>query len=273
MSYSTIMVQMDLDGSNDGRLRVAAQLAKRFGSALTGIAAGDVQPMYFMDGAAAETFLEKDRAGLEAEMSRLEKEFRSRVDAISRSVEWRAALARPADYAACEARSADLIVTGSHRERINPLRQVDPGELVLRSGRPVLVVPPQVTEISLKNAVVAWKDTREARRAVSDALPLLHVAEHVLVVELVASQSERAAAKARVTDVATWLTRRGIVASTIATKELIGVPGQLDIVAQDEGADIIVAGAYGHTRFSEWVFGGVTRDLLRLGRRCAFLSH
>ena len=67
--------------------------------------------------------------------------------------------------------------------------------------------------------------------------------------------------------------RRGIATASIATKELIGVTGQLDIIAQDEGADIIVAGAYGHTRFSEWVFGGVTRELLKLGKRCALLSH
>lgn len=273
MSYSTIMVQVDLDDSSEARLQVVAKLAQRFDSAVVGIAAGDVQPLYFLDGDAAQEFLEKDRAALEAQMAARQQDFRRKLAGHSKPIEWRSALARPSEYIAQEARAADLVIAGGHRKSINPLRQADAGELALRCGRPVLVVPPQVADISLKTVIVAWKDTREARRAVNDALPLLHVAEHVLVVELVEKQSERDAAKAHVQDVAAWLTRRGIAASTIATRDLIGVPGRLDVLAQDEGADVIVAGAYGHTRFSEWVFGGVTRDLLRLKRRCALLSH
>jgi nucleotide-binding universal stress UspA family protein len=123
------------------------------------------------------------------------------------------------------------------------------------------------------NVLVAWKDTREARRAVCDALPLLHKAAEVIIVELAERDADRAAAKTRVDDVAAWLVRRGINAAAIAAKVLIGVSAQIDLIAQDEGADIIVAGAYGHTRFSEWVFGGVTRELLRRGKRCALLSH
>jgi len=273
MSYSTIMVQLDLDQSNEARLRVASDLARRFDARLIGIAAGDIQPMYFAEGAAAQQFLAKDRAALEAQMAAAEQDFRGRLKGLSKPLQWRSTLMRPTDYVAQEARAADLIVAGSHRERIDPLRQVDAGELVLRAGRPVLVVPPQAGELSLKTVLVAWKDTREARRAVGDALPLLHLADQVVVVEIVEREADRAAAKSRVDDVAAWLIRRGIAAASIATKELIGVPGQLDIMAQDEGADIIVAGAYGHTRFTEWVFGGVTRDLLRLGKRCVLLSH
>jgi nucleotide-binding universal stress UspA family protein len=273
MSYSTIMAQLDLDHSNDACLKIAAQLADRFNSRLIGIAAGDIQPLYFAEGAAAQEFLEKDRAALEAQLTKAGETFKQRFKGRSQPVEWRSALMRPTDYVAQEARAADLIVVGSHRGSIDPLRQVDAGELVLRAGRPLLVVPEGLDRVSLKCVVVAWKDTREARRAVSDALPLLHVAELVLVIEMVEKPTERAAAKARVADVSAWLVRRGIAATSVATRELIGVPGQLDIIAQDEGADIIVAGAYGHTRFSEWVFGGVTRDLIRLGKRCALLSH
>jgi len=273
MSYSTIMVQLDLDEANEAQLQVAGELARRFDSGLIGIAAGDIQPMYFAEGAAAESFLDKDRAALEAQIAALEQKFRARFKGHSKPLEWRSMLMRPADYVAQEARAADLIVAGSHRERIDPLRQVDAGELVLRAGRPVLVVSPQIAELSLKVVVVAWKDTREARRAVNDALPLLHQAEQVVVVEIVEEAAWRAAAKSRVEDVAGWLSRRGIPAASVAPKELIGVPGQLDVIAQDEGADVIVAGGYGHTRFTEWVFGGVTRDLLKPGKRGVLLSH
>jgi nucleotide-binding universal stress UspA family protein len=143
----------------------------------------------------------------------------------------------------------------------------------MRVGRPVLIVPSGTEWLKLKTVVVAWKDTREARRAVNDALPLLHLARDVVVIELIEADADQAAAKARVDDVAGWLTRRKINASSITAKALIGVTGQLSIFAQDEGADIIVAGAYGHTRFQEWLFGGVTRELLSQKKHSVLLSH
>lgn len=273
MSYSTIMVQLDAQGANDARLRIAADLAERFDARLIGIAAGDIQPFYFAEGAVAQEFLEKDRAGLKAQLAACEEHFRKMLKGRAKSIEWRSALERPADFVAREARAADLIVTGSQRESIDPLRQADPGELVLRAGRPVLVVPPEIERFKITNILVAWKDSREARRAVCDALPLLHKAKEVVVAELAERETDRLAAKSRVDDVAAWLVRRGINAATVAAKALIGVSAQIDLIAKDEGADIIVAGAYGHTRLSEWVFGGMTRDLLRRSKHCALLSH
>jgi nucleotide-binding universal stress UspA family protein len=273
MSYSTIMVPVDPDQPDEARFQLAAGLAERFQSRVIGVTAGDIQPMYFAEGATAEEFLEKDRAAIDRKMAGAEQAFRKAFQGRAKSIEWRAKLALPTDHAAREARAADLIVVAAHRGRIDPLRQVDAGELVIRAGRPVLAVPPHTAQLNLKTVVVAWKDTREARRAVNDALPLLHKADTVVVVEIVEQQADRAAAKARVEDVAAWLVQRGIATASIATKELIGVTDQIEIIAQDEGADIIVAGAYGHTRFAEWVLGGVTRDLLKRGKRCALLSH
>ena len=140
------------------------------------------------------------------------------------------------------ARAADLIITGSQTVRPDATRQINPGDLVLRAGRPVLVVPSGAEFLRLNSVVIAWKDTREARRAVSDALPLLHKAREVIVVELL-DEADKTAAKARVDDVAHWLIRREISASAIATKALVGVTDRLTILAQDEGAGIIVAGA------------------------------
>ena len=62
MSYSTLMVHLDLDRSNDARLQIAGELAERFDARLIGIAAADIQPLYFMEGAAAQDLLEKDRS-------------------------------------------------------------------------------------------------------------------------------------------------------------------------------------------------------------------
>ena len=273
MSYSTLMVHLDIDRSNDARLQIAGELAERFDARIIGIAAADTQPLYYMEGAVAQDVLEQDRARLKSQIADCEAQFRRVLKARADKLEWRSALDWPNDFVARNARAADLIITGGGTGSADTSRQINSGDLVLRAGRPVLVVPPQADWLKLKSVVVAWKDTREARRAVNDALPLLHKAQQVIVVELLETGADQAAAKARVDDVAHWLVRRGISASAIATKALIGVTGRLDILAQDEGAGIIVAGAYGHSRFQEWVFGGVTRDLLTQQKCCALLSH
>ena len=273
MSYSTLMVHLDIDRSNDARLQIAGELAERFDARIIGIAAADTQPLYYMEGAVAQDVLEQDRARLKSQIADCEAQFRRVLKARADKLEWRSALDWPNDFVARNARAADLIITGGGTGSADTSRQINSGDLVLRAGRPVLVVPPQADWLKLKSVVVAWKDTREARRAVNDALPLLHKAQQVIVVELLETGADQAAAKARVDDVAHWLVRRGISASAIATKALIGVTGRLDILAQDEGAGIIVAGAYGHSRFQEWVFGGGTRDLLTQQKCCALLSH
>jgi len=273
MSYSTLMVQLDLHRPNEARLKIAGELAEHFDARVIGISGGDFQPLYFMDGAAAQDLLEKERARLKAQIANCETQFRQALMGRSNKIEWRSEVNWPADFLARNARAADLIITGAQAGNIGGAHQVSAGELVIRAGRPVLVVPAEVEWLKLKSIIVAWKDTREARRAISDALPLLHKAREVIVVELLEAGADQAAAKARVDDVGAWLVRRGISASSIATKALIGVTDRLTILAQDEGASIIVAGAYGRTRFQEWVFGGVTRDLLEQQKCCVLLSH
>ncbi len=274
MSYSTLMVHLDIDRSNKARLQIAGELAERFDARLIGIAAADIQPpLYFMEGEAAQDQLEKDRARLKSQIVDCEAEFRGALKGLADRIEWRTAIEWPTDFVARNARAADLVIIGNEARRADVTRHVDAGGLVMRAGRPVLLVPSEVEWLKLKTIVVAWKDTREARRAVSDALPLLHMAREVVIVELLEAGADQAAAKTRVDDVAQWLVRRKINASSIATKTLINMAGQLTLLAQDEGASIIVAGAYGHTRFQEWIFGGVTRDLLTQQKCCALLSH
>jgi nucleotide-binding universal stress UspA family protein len=267
MSYSTLMVHLDLDRPNDARLRIAGELTDRFDARAIGIAAADVQPLYFMDGVAAQDLLEEERTRLKSRIAECEAQFRRHFKTRANNIEWRSALEAPADFVARNARAADLIIAGGQTSRI------DAGDLALRAGRPVLVVPSDIEFLKLNCVVVAWKDTREARRATVDALPLLHKARDVIVVELLEPGEDQVAAKARVDDVAHWLVRRGISASSIATRALIGVADRLAILAQDEGAGIIVAGAYGHPRLREWAFGGATRDLLHQQKCCALLSH
>ena len=123
--------------------------------------------------------------------------------------------------------------------------------------------------------LVAWKDVREARRAVFDALPILATAKEVTVAELLEEGTERTEALCHVEDVAEWMRGHGIMASTIVPEVEAGieVAEQLDRVAANVGAGAVIAGGYGHSRFREWILGGVTRHLATRSSRCAFLSR
>jgi nucleotide-binding universal stress UspA family protein len=273
MSYSTLMVHLELEHSNDARLQIAGDLAEQFDSKLIGIAACDPQPPHYANGAFARGLVEQVRAEVKQQMAQAEARFRAAAQGRARDVEWRCAMENPTSYVAREARAADLVITGANRDGVplDRLRRLDPSEFVMQAGRPILVVPPEADYLRPSNVLVAWKDTREARRAVADALPLLHRAKDVTVVEVVEGAADRAAAQAGVNDVAAWLGRHAITAvGTVihATDE----SDQLDSLWKN-GGDLVVAGAYGHTRFQEWVFGGMTRNLLTRSRRCSFLAH
>jgi nucleotide-binding universal stress UspA family protein len=209
------------------------------------------------------------------EIKEAEEEFRGALKDRAASLEWRSTVmsASLSDYIACEARSADLVITSVNSgDLLNASRFINTGELLMQIGRPVLIVPGAPPSPNLDHIVVAWKDTREARRAASDALPLLKKATDVTVVEIAAEDDLENAYK-RVTDVGDWLKHHGIAAECVARHATGDEAIQLQATASKHGAGIIVAGAYGHSRLREFVFGGVTRDLLRSTGCCSLMSH
>jgi nucleotide-binding universal stress UspA family protein len=155
----------------------------------------------------------------------------------------------------------------------DPFVQVNPSDLVMQVGRPLLVVPETCNRLDLRSVLIAWKDTAEARRAVSDALPLLREAAEVTIVEIVEDEAERAPALLRVEDVAAWFSRHGVRAVWQVPEQCGDAATQLERVASDVGAGVVIAGAYGHSRLSEWILGGVTRRLINPANRCSLLSH
>jgi len=273
MTFSTLMVHLELDHPNDARLQIAGDLAERFNARVIGIAAADPQPPYYAEGLVARGFVEHERIEMKKRMEEAEARFRAAINGRARDLEWRSALERPTDYVAREARAADLIVAGSNRDGvlIDRLRRLDPSDLVMVAGRPLFLVPPEVEYLKLDNVLVAWKDAREARRAVVDALPLLQKARDVTVLEIVEGDANRDAAGDRVKDVAAWLKRHDILAFP-KVMQAANEAEQIDRIWKTE-ADLVVAGAYGHARLREWVFGGVTRNLITRSQRCSFLTH
>jgi nucleotide-binding universal stress UspA family protein len=274
MTFSSIMVGVDLEPSNSATLRIASHLAAQLNAKLIGIAAADLPWSFYAQEAPTPAVIELLQSDIEKRLKRAEERFRTAVTQPAQQTEWRSALAPPSDYIAHQARAADIIVVSARRDGVwlDPfVGQIDPGDLAMRAGRPVFVVPPDAEHIDLKCAVVAWKDTREARRAVSDALPLLQNVQDVIVAEVIEDESQRAGAHGRLDDVVRWLGRHGIAASA----RVFDFPEGNDPVDKlwGYGADFVVAGAYGHTRLREWVFGGFTDSILKRSPGCAFLSH
>ncbi len=276
MTYSTLMAHMELGHSNANLLRIAGDLAQRFDAAVIGIAICQPMQIIYSEGYVPGDLIAQDREQREKEIDAAEAEFRDMLQSRVSRLEWRSEVTPDplAGYLAREARSADLIITGvdNNASLFDHSRHVNVGDVVMQAGRPVLVVPTAASEVRLDSAMVGWKDTRETRRAIADALPFLQKAARITIVEI-ADEQDLEEARSRLDDVVRWLSLHGVVAEPVARLSTGEDAQQLHAIAVEHRAGVIVAGAYGHSRVREWVLGGVTRDLLLRAGRCALVSH
>lgn len=179
-----------------------------------------------------------------------------------------------AELAALHARYADLVVLGVGRPIQDAEKRLFAG-LLLESGRPVLVVPAGApTAETCRHAVVAWKSSGEAARAVHDAMPLLLQARSVDVLVVEREPDQAARNEIAGCDIATHLSRHGLAVNVVQRPYTPPSTGQSILAyAQACGADLIVAGGYSRARALEQVFGGVTRDLLEHATVPVLFSH
>lgn len=274
MKFRTIMANLALDRSNEACLAIAGDLAQRFEAHMIGIAASDHKPpLYYAEGEQAEAILRQERTAVRERIDHLEKTFRARMAGKSKGLDWRSTVDFPARFVSTQVRAADILVTEIGAEPNDPYSAADPNDLVMAIGRPLFAVPEGVKWLDTRHILIAWKDTREARRAIVDALPLLSLATEVTVIEILEEGTERSATQSRLKDVQSWLEQHGISAEILVIDQPEDVTTRLDEAASDAGAGVVVAGAYGHSRFREWVLGGVTRYLMTQQRRCVLLSR
>lgn len=271
-SFASILVHFDLTPQSKSRGRLAMGIAADFGSHLIGVAAEQMlAPIYTdMTPNVSVTLMDDERARVESDLAAARASFVSIVGA-GNNVEWRSDISDPRRFLAEQARAADLVVVG--RKAGGDPRDgglgVSPGAAAMECGRPILVAPPKIDRLSAKRVVVAWKDTREARRAIRDSMPFLQRAEEVLVVSATLELRDRGAE-----DVVSYLGRHGVTArSVVRAGEISSIAGEVLEVAREAEAGLIVSGAYGHSRTREWIFGGVTHDLLQHSNVCLLMSH
>jgi nucleotide-binding universal stress UspA family protein len=120
--------------------------------------------------------------------------------------------------------------------------------------------------------MIAWKDTPETRRATLDALPMLKQAKQVTLAEVV-EKADAKRVRRSLEDLVVWLAAHGVKATAVAATTDGDVAHRLQQLAAEHKADLVIAGAYGHSRLREWALGGVTRDLLLRSEHCALVSH
>lgn len=271
MSYATMMVHVDTERDSEQRVQLALDLAARFEATLIGIAGLALRPAFAGGGVAVYGEpTEQQLLQMHLRLEEMGRKLRTQGQSL-KQVEWRSALEWPSELVAREARAADLVIVGPRHAASSDL--LDPGVILLRAGRPVLVVPDIVAPLPLRRVVVAWKDTRECRRAVRDALPLLQQASEVLLLTI-GEGDAHAQAKKHLADVAAYLVRHRVIVAEEMFKAARGpAASELLHVVRDEKADLIVAGGYGHSRLGEWIFGGVTHELLAASPVCCLLSH
>lgn len=274
-TYSTLLVHVEPGLAASRRVEIAAGLARAFDARLIGLGAEMIEPVTMVDPYSgqliAEMYQQLSRQ-VAADLENAEATFRR--DAAGADAEWRTVSSTPVNAIARTARAADLIVmTATEAKGSDVYHAAPPAEVVLTAGRPVLVAPVGAGHLQARKVVVAWKETREARRAVADAMPFLVRAEEV-VVQSVCGEDEVEAAEACALDVAAWLRRHGAPArANVTTAPDASVADELNAEAEAIGADLIVAGAYGHSRTVEWALGGATWRLLQAPQRYLLLSH
>ncbi len=157
MSFTTMMVHVDVERDSEQRVQLALALADRFQAALIGVAGLALRPAFAAGGVVVyHEPTEHECRTVSTRLDDMGRRFRAQGQHL-RQVEWRSALELPYELVAREARAADLIIVGARHTGGNVQDLADPGVILLRAGRPVLVVPNTVAPLQLRRVVVAWK--------------------------------------------------------------------------------------------------------------------
>ncbi len=279
MSLKDILVSLDDPETSAAALQAAVALAKSHGAYLSGVHAYNFDlPLMMVSGGyidpkTLDRFLDDGRRSAEEKSKALQASFTKALTEAGVEGSWAAVEGDVAGVLTQRAAYADLIIFG--RPPKDEAAMVELTETVMFScGRPVLLVPPIWPAGTLgQRVLIGWNGTREATRAVADALPLLARADAVHVLSI-ASEQELATSQNQVEAVATHLSRHGVRVSASAV-----VAGGLEAqdvllnTAADRGADLLVIGGYGRGRLREMVLGGVTRTLFRNAAMPVLFSH
>jgi nucleotide-binding universal stress UspA family protein len=279
--YKDLLVTLDAAPQSLVRLEVAARLAERFGAHLVGLYTATVPEAAgrygYFDPALLDPLFREVLDKSRAEADRVRGHFEECVARRGVSAEWRMATGFPSETTAVHGRYADLVVLGQidPDDGLASLVRPVPQEVALAIGRPILTVPyaGKFAEIG-RRVLVGWDAGREATRAINDALPLLAAAQSVTVLAIDPESGFSGHGEVPGADIALHLARHGVKATIERTVSArIGAGETLLSRASDLDADLLVMGAYAHSRVRELLLGGATRTVLESMTVPVLMSH
>ena len=278
MRYKDLLVVLDANHSAGERIAVATELARRFDAHLVGLYVMLVPERPDSDDTAIYDVLWRDAwETAEREACRIREQFEEAARRQSLPAEWRVVSGYPGDMAALHGRYADLVIVGQldPEDQYAALIGARPEEVALHVGRPVLVVPYAGNFAQVgRRVLIGWDASREATRAVNDALPLLVAASSVLVMTVDAKPGGITHGELPGADIALHLARHGVAVQVERTTSAgIGIGNTLLSRASDFEADLLVMGAYGHSRLREALLGGATRTALESMTLPVLMAH
>jgi nucleotide-binding universal stress UspA family protein len=274
MSYKTILVHAEPGHAAERRMATAIALAHEFDAALIGLGAEAFEPVYASGYAIADgAMYEAIRERVAKDITAAEQRFRSLTAGMTQPVFWVTGLRDPCSELVVHARAADLIVASRPAAGEGHAFAAACADLVMRAGLPVLIGPEAGQPFSGRRVLVGWKNTREARVALTGAMPLLMRADEV-VLTAITSEAEVRAQHAELDQVARRLSRHGVrTKCEVIAKARAGTAEDLERAADRHGADTIVIGAYAHSRVREWALGGMTEDFIASSSKSILMCH
>ena len=276
MTFKDILLHVDSTQFADARIAFAAQLAHIHEAHVTGLY---LYPSWalpaYVDAHLSAELLAQQYEKTEADVKTAQLKFEKQMRHHGLLTEWRVAKGNPLDILVLNARYFDLSILGQSQDNMPGFVEFDFADNVaLESGRPVLVVPSiGVNKLDIERVLVAWSGSRESVRAVNDSLPILRHAAKVFVLSVNLPKEEHDS-DIPGADISLHLSRHGVQTdSEMIMGADISIGDVLLSRAADKSVDLIVMGAYGHSRFRELVLGGATRELLEHMTVPVLFSH
>ncbi|OFX13014.1 MAG: hypothetical protein A2516_05180 [Alphaproteobacteria bacterium RIFOXYD12_FULL_60_8] len=274
MSLRDILVYMDDTPSAGVRLDAAIGLAQVHGAQVAGLfVRTPSQVPHWMVAPLGPDVVEVHAEFIRRAEVRAEAVFRTRIESAGLEADWHSVEGDRDEMLVRIGRSTDLVVMG----RAPSGKKIDLekrfiANVVLALGRPVLVIAAPAPTLVGRNILVAWDGSREASRALNDAIALLRKADTVTVMTV--GESDGGCLNEETPAVCRHLKLHGVRATTWEADEDDGVKGKLLLAKASEiGADLIVCGAYGRSSLKDLVLGGTTRYLLRHAPISLLMSH
>jgi nucleotide-binding universal stress UspA family protein len=277
MTFKSILVHVDTTRRCAQRVAYATALAQKHDAHVIGLSVVSSYPLPALAmGEMTASLIESQMQQAVADADEAEKKFGEAMKDSGLNYETRRFEGEIADAVAINARYADVTVVGQAAADEEDMSAADflAEQIVLAAGRPILVVPyAGKFDTTGSNVLVAWNASREATRAVNDALPILQLADKVTVLS-VNPEDTGGHGDIPSADISLHLARHGVkVEASQTVAHDIDAGNAILSRASDVGADLVVMGAYGHSRLREIVLGGVTQTLLSHMTVPVLMSH